>query len=63
MIEYHKGNKPGKMPQQRQAAGITGKGGHAVDKHYKESFPPITLDTYNETKETSKVKVISVKGR
>lgn len=63
MIEYHKGNKPGKMPQQRQAAGITGQGGHAVNKHYKESFPPIVLDAYNETKETVKVKVRSVKGR
>lgn len=63
MIEYHSGNKPGKMPQQRQAAGIKGKGGHAVAKHYKESFPPITLDAYNETKETVKVKVRSVKGR
>lgn len=63
MIEYHKGNKPGKMPQQRQTAGIQGKGGHAVAKHYKESFPPITLDTYNGTKETSKVAVRSKKVR
>lgn len=63
MIEYHKGNKPGKMPQQRMSAGIKGKGGHAVERHYKESFPPITIDTYNETQETSKVDVRSVKGR
>lgn len=63
MIEYHKGNKPGAMPQQREAAGIKGKGGHSVKKHYKESFPPITIDTYNETKETSKVNVFSKKVR
>lgn len=63
MIEYHKGNKPGAMPQQRMSAGITGKGGHSVSKHYKESFPPITLDAYNKTKETTQVQVRSVKGR
>lgn len=63
MIEYHKGNKPGAMPQQREVAGIKGKGGHAVAKHYKESFPPITLDVYNGTKETFQVAVRSKKVR
>ena len=63
MIEYHKGNRPGAMPQQRMSAGITGKGGHSVTKHYKESFPPITLDAYNGTQETIKVNVRSKKVR
>lgn len=57
MIEYHKGNKPGAMPQQRMSAGIQGTGGANVSKQYKESFPPITLDEYVGTKETKQVKV------
>lgn len=61
MIEYHKGNKPGKMPQQRMTAGI--RKSPTVDKLYNESFPPITLDAYRGTKETEQIKVYGKKNK